>query len=107
MYHFAMVVMSGAKLVSFPLKLEVFEVDVHDPTNNLIGIPIFQWFVVKCGSKNGHPKCMCTTFVKHHGLNNRHNLGDQLDYFMAPMLLSIAKLVSFSSQTCGFYGKCA
>lgn len=95
MYHSATVVMSSAKLVSFPLKLVVFEADVHDPISNLIRIPIFQWFVVKCGFKNGHPKCMCSTFVKHHGLNNWHNWGDQLDCFMALMLLSIAKPVSF------------
>lgn len=58
MYHSATVVMSSAKLVSFPLKLVVFEADVHDPISNMIRIPILQWCVVKCGFKNGHPKCV-------------------------------------------------
>ena len=72
--------------------------NVHDPITYLIRIPIFQWFVVKRGSKNGHPKCMCSTFVEHHGLNSPHNWGggggDKPHCFMAPTFLTLKNHVN-------------
>ena len=65
--------------------------------------PIFDWCVIRCGSKNGHQKkqmfkrdwTTCSIFVNHSRNNSQHNLGDLLGSFM---VLAVLPLRNHSSR---------
>ena len=45
----------------------VAKVNVLDSVTCLFGMsPIFDWFVVRCGSKNEHQKDMCSKEIELH-----------------------------------------
>ena len=67
--------------------------------NSVNQAPMFEWCVVRCGSKNGHYEDMCLKEIELHAQNLliilgsivKHQLGkggDLVD-FMAPTLLTL------------------
>ena len=56
--------------------------------------PIFEWFVVSCGSKNMYEKdvCLqeiwiaCSNYDNHSDLNNQHDWRDLYDHSMSTRL---------------------
>ena len=62
-----------------------FKTEVDMPNSNIMIIwtPLFEWYLVMCGSKNGHQKYMCLKEIglcaqhvlNHSSLNDQHDLG--------------------------------
>ena len=42
--------------------------------------PIFEWYMVRKGSKNGHQKGMCSKHVNYCTFNSQHNWIDLCDH---------------------------
>jgi hypothetical protein len=60
------------------------KVDVLECNTTIIRAPIFEWYVVMCGSKNWHQKDMCLKekyvlkYGKYSMLNIQHDWGGAL-----------------------------
>jgi hypothetical protein len=54
--------------VCLSLSLSImYKVDVPNSNTTIIEIPLFEWYVIRCGSKNGHQKDLC--FEEEIGLH--------------------------------------
>ena len=60
-----------------------------------IWTPIFEWCVVRCGSKNGQLKYVfkrdwttCLKYVTHSRFNGQHNLGDLYDHLISTIIFT-------------------
>ena len=51
------------------------KVEVLDSITYLYHTPIFEWYVVRYGSKNGYQKDMCSKYNGLHSQNVETNLG--------------------------------
>ena len=81
-----------------PYDLDIRKVDVSKfPIIVVIWILIFAWCVGRCGSKNGHQKCMCSKVIgrpiKKHAnyskFETQHNLGDLCDHLMSTRICTL------------------
>ena len=72
------------------------KVDVSNMVNCFDWTPIFEWYVVRCDSKNGYQKdvikrycVMCSKYDKHSRFNNHHNWRDLYDHLMSTRILTL------------------
>jgi hypothetical protein len=71
-----------------------YQVDDPYSVAFLTKTPIFEWYVVWCGSKNGYQKHMCPRFYNHSKLNSQLNWGDLHDQVMSTriVILIVSKI---------------
>ena len=54
-----------------------------------IWTPIYEWYVVRSGSKNGHQTDMCSKYAKHSRSNSQHDWGELYDHLMSTKILTL------------------
>ena len=68
-----------------------------DLVTYLIQIPIFEWYMVRCGSTNGYKKrqvfkrhwTMCSRYDNYSRFNSQHNLRGLYDYLMSTRIFTL------------------
>ena len=68
-----------------------------NPVNNTMWIPIFEWYVVRCGSKKRYQNNMCLKRIGLHAQNIKpisrfifhHNWGSLYDHLMSMRIFTL------------------
>ena len=84
-----------SKSIHFPILVWPKE-DVPNLVSYLNRIFIFEWYVVRCGSKNGHQNdvskrhcTMCSRNDNHSRLNRQHNWRDVYGHLMSTRIFTL------------------
>ena len=87
----------------------VNKVDVPKSHTKILWTPIFEWSVVRCGSKNRHPKDVCLKEIEQRAqkINNRHDWKDLYDHLMSTRIFTLImnKIVRSENYEADGYGR--
>ena len=86
------------RLQNLQLQCHAWFCKVGVPSSNITTIwtPVFEWYVVRCGSKNGHQRLVfkrdwatCSKYLNYSRLSSQHVWGNQYGHLMSMRIFTL------------------